>query len=286
MPEDEQQITIEMEPVYVPESEIIEPTLPGETAPEEIPKDYEALQTITIEMEPLPEIQPTPERELIVNVETTGTNPWDSHIVSISYVDLSLPSPTIVVLIDEDEQALVKDFLDWFNAQQFTRLVGFKTNFDHRFIFAKAMKYRLRADLWAATPERDIKQILDQVQEAFIYFSTKTGTMDDWGKELLGYGKLGEQAEFLKKYLAKDWDYVQAFSERQVLLTYELYALIRYSLAESDWLIPQIEAETGQISTILGSEGITIKQKTKQCPNCFAYNYPEASTCEICGKAF
>lgn len=285
MAEPESSIEIEMEPVVVPDDWVINPSIPGSEAPVTTPSDFDNLIPITIEMAPLPQTQPTPEKELVINLETTDVDPWNGKLVSIAYIDTSATIPEAVVMFDEDEEALVNDFLDWFDSQDFTRLVGFKISFDHRFLFSRALYYRRKASKWANISQRDIKQILDQVQEGFVYFPSKTGTLDDWGKYLLGYGKLAEQEEFLKRLLAKDYDFVVEFSRRQAILTNDLYALIRYSLDETDWQSAYFGAETGQES-IIPPEGsiITIPQKT--CPVCFSYNPQTASVCSICGRTF
>jgi hypothetical protein len=57
---------------------------------------------------------------------------------------------------------------------------------------------------------RDIMQILQQVKEAFVYSLNKAGTLDEWGKALLGYGKYGIQEEVLQRFIRKDFEYIQA----------------------------------------------------------------------------
>jgi len=285
MTEPEQQMTIEMEPVSVPDEWIIDSTFKEPAAPVTTPSDYDNLIPITVEMAPLPTPQPTPEKELVINIETTDVDPWNGRIVSIAYVDTSQAQPEAVVMFDEDEEALVNDFLDWFDTQDFTRLVGFKISFDHRFLFSRALYYRRKAPKWANIAQRDIKQILDQVQEGFVYFPSKTGTLDDWGKYLLGYGKLAEQEEFLKRFLAKDYDFVVEFSRRQVVLTNDLYALIRYVLNETDWAVSYLGTEQGSES-VLTESGEVISIPQKQCPVCYAYNPQTAATCQICGAVF
>ena len=286
MAEPETSISIEMEPVVVPDEWVINPVFTEPSAPEEVYSDFDNLIPITIEMSPLPIAQPTPEKELVLNIETTDVDPWAGKVVSISYIDLSQAIPEAVVLADDNEEVLIHEFLDWFDLSNFTKLVGFKVAFDHRFIFSRALYYRRKAPKWANINQRDIKQILDQVQEGFVYFPSKTGTLDDWGKYLVGYGKLAAQEEFLKAFLAQDWDFVVEFSRRQVILTNDIYSLIRYCLNETDWQNLQFGEETGQESTILSPTGELITIPQKQCSVCLAYNPQTANTCSVCGAVF
>jgi len=285
MTEEEQTVTIEMEPVSVPEDWIVKPTIPPEEEVPATPYDWSYLFPPAVELEKIRPVTAPPEKELIVNVETTDAKPWEGRIVSIAYIDLSASIPEVNVIIDEDEEKILNEFLNWFDVQAFTKLIGFKLTFDHRFIFAKAMLYRRKADKWAKIKLRDIKQILDQVKEEYVYFPSKLGTLDDWGKHLLGYGKLGTQANFLKQYLAKNWSFVVEFSRRQVLLTHEIYSLLRYSLGESSWVMPPERVETAPVETLPVPERFTAPLAQKQCKICLAYNKPEATVCEICGAS-
>jgi len=285
MPEPTSEIIIEMEPVSVPDSWIIQPSVPTPTEPAPEPYDYDYLFPPAVALDKIRPLTAPTAKELVINVETTDANPWDGRIVSISYLDLSEPIPEIYTLIDEDEEKLLNVFLDWFDSYDFTRLIGFKLTFDHRFIFAKSLLYRRKSEKWANVGLRDIKQTLDQVKEEFVYFPSKTGTLDDWGKHLLGYGKLGSQANFLKQYLAKNWEFVAEFSRRQILLTNDIYSLLRYSLGESSWYIAPETPVTGTTELYPAPEGSAIPLTQKTCPVCKAYNPGSATVCEICGAA-
>lgn len=274
-----------MEPVSVPDDWIVKPTIPPEVEPAVTPYDWSYLFAPAIELETIRPVTAPRAKELIINIETTDAKPWEGRIVSISYIDLSAPTPEVSVMIDDNEEKLLNEFLDWFDSYNFSRLVGFKLTFDHRFIFAKAMLYRRKADKWANIQLRDIKQTLDQVKEEFVYFPSKIGTLDNWGKHLLGYGKLGTQANFLKQYLAKNWAFVAEFSRRQVLLTNDIYTLIRYSLGESSWITPPERVEAAPAATLPVPEGFTIPSPQRQCPVCYSYIDAATGKCPICVPA-
>jgi len=222
-------------------------------------------------------------KELLINLETTDVLPYKGNIFSIAYADLSAVNPEIVVLADEDEEALLKEFLFWFDAQNFTRIVGYNVSFDHRFIFAKACRYRIVANKWANVGMRDVMQILKQVQEAFVFTQNKPGTLDEWGNELLGYGKLAPQEDCLKAFLSKDWDFVVAFNTRQVQCCYDLYALVRYCSGESGLVYtpqPQYSYTSEQLQPQPGYE---FMQQKKKCSVCMQENPLENKNCFVCG---
>ncbi|GAH06485.1 unnamed protein product, partial [marine sediment metagenome] len=186
------------------------------------------------------------------------------------------------ILVGDNEQTLLEEFLIHFDLLNPAKLIGFKLTFDHRFIFHKIMNYRLQSKKWAEIDLKDVKQLMDQVKEEFVYFPDKTGTLDDYGKSLLGKGKYGAQKEILKQFLAGNYDYVKAFQERQLEITNGLYQLFRFSSSEG--FSAPISTPSPTIptpETILKPESST-ETGQKQCTNCKAFNPIENKECFIC----
>ena len=159
-------------PTYVPDEPYVPkyiPTPPAEIPPYNYDLLYEPVFTIP---EPEPISRPT-ERELLINIETTDVKPWKGRIYSIALLELSEPEAEIKVLIHDNEEALIKMFIDWFDAGNYSKLVGFKLAFDYRYIFAKMMLYRITNKKYADVKLRDVKQLLDQVKEEFVYYPDK-----------------------------------------------------------------------------------------------------------------
>jgi len=229
---------------------------------------------------------PSEEKELLINVETTDVNPWEGKIYSIAFQDLSDPESLPNVLTDNNEEELIKKFLEIFNYFNPKKLIGFKLTFDHRFIFAKMMLYRIQNKAFKNIQMLDVKQIMDQVQEQFVYFPSKTGTLDDWGKMLLGKGKYGEQELMLKKYLEGDFDYVKAFQDRQLEITKGLYDLARFCGSESSSAPISSIYEMTSTETTPGSSITSQAPGQKQCSNCLAYNPIDSKVCVVCGQVF
>ncbi|HUX62105.1 MAG TPA: hypothetical protein VMV32_12395, partial [Ignavibacteriaceae bacterium] len=181
------------------------------------------------------------------------------------------------------EEALLKEFLYWFDGQNFTRIVGYNVSFDHRFIFTKACRYRIVANKWANVGMRDVMQILKQVQEAFVYGMNKPGTLDEWGNELLGYGKLAPQEDCLKAFLSKDWNFVVAFNNRQVQCCYDLYALVRYCAGESGLVYTPQQTYSYTPEELQAQPTYSFTQQKKRCPVCMQENPVENKNCFVCG---
>lgn len=230
------------------------------------------------------ETAPPPEKELLINIETTDLKPWKGRIYSIALQDLSLPGTEPLILVNDNEEELISQFLDIFNQINPDKLIGFKLSFDHRYIFNKLMLYRLKSNKFAAIKLKDVKQLMDQVKEEFVYFPDKTGKLDDYGKELLGKGKFGSQKDILTQFLAKNFDYVKAFQERQLEITQGLYQLFRFSSSESfSSHIPTGSSHESGHETTIKEESVNSSGQN-QCENCLAFNPLDAKDCIVCGS--
>ena len=222
------------------------------------------------------------ERELLINIETTDVKPWKGRIYSIALQDLTTAEAKPIILINNNEEALIDEFLSLFEQINPAKLVGFKLIFDYRFIFSKMMLYRKISKAFYNVGLRDVKQIMDQVKEEFVYFPSKIGTLDDWAKMLLGRGKYGSQELMLRKYIAGDFNYVNAFQLRQINITRELYNLARFVSQEA--FIVHSNPITNPIPTqenpIISETPISTQQS--QCPVCFSYIDKTTGVCPIC----
>jgi hypothetical protein len=268
-------------PTYVPDVPYVPDVVT--TPPAEIaPYNYSNLYPETFAI-PGPKAVSRPvEKELMINIETTDVKPWKGRIYSIALLDLSEPGAEILMLINDNEQLLIEEFLSIFSTINPSKLVGFKLIFDYRYIFAKMLLYRIQHKKFYDVGLRDVKQILDQVKEEFVYYPDKTGKLDDWGKALLGVGKYGSQELMLRKYISGDFDYVKEFQNRQIELTRDLYNLARLSMGEA--FISSPSPATSPISFAPDAQ-ITdnpVSTHNSQCPVCFAFIDKTTGKCPIC----
>lgn len=269
-------------PGYVPPVAYI--PIIGLTPSSQIPiPDYSLLDVGLVKLPEKPMIDAPKEKELLINIETTDAKPWKGRIFSIAWTDLSDPNGETQVIADDDEEGILKAFMEVFELGNYEKLVGFKLSFDYRFIHNKLMLYRMPSKKWLDIELKDVKQILDQVKEKFVYFPDRTGKLDDYGKELLGKGKLVPQETLLRRYLAGDLDFVEVFQLRQIKLTRDLYNLTRF--VETGTVTSPISSIPAGVPGVLPVEdtGSHLNPTEKQCPNCKAFNPFNKTECVICG---
>ena len=259
----------------------IEPFIPFQPA---LPRGFEPLFPVVQAPRFLEAPLPAAEKELLVNIETTDAKPWKGRIYSIALLDLSSGAIGPTVLTSNNEEKLLRDFINAFNSGNFKRLIGFKLTFDHRYIFNKLMLYRMQSKKWAEIDLRDVKQLLDQVKEEFVYFPDKTGTLDDYGKSLLGKGKYGSQSTMLKMFLAKNFDYVNAFQNRQIEITRDLYDLFRFSASEGSPAAFLGASDTGTHHETTINPPVFESKTEKPCKNCLQVNPLDKTECFVCGN--
>ena len=268
-------------PTYVPDVPY-EPDVVTTPFAEIPPYNYSNLYPEVFDIPAPAPISKPVEKELLINIETTDVKPWKGRIYSIAVLELSEPEAEPKILISNNEEELIRMFIDWFDAGNYAKLVGFKLTFDYRYIFAKMLLYRIQNKKFYSVGLRDVKQLLDQVKEEFVYYPDKTGTLDNWGKHLLGIGKYGSQELMLRKYISGDFDYVKEFQNRQIELTRDLYNLARFSMGEAFISSPSPVSEPiSALETPVSSETPIQTQQT-QCPTCFSYIDKTTGKCPIC----
>jgi len=243
---------------------------------------YNLLDVPSFKLQPKPDVPTAMAREILINIETTDAKPWKGKIFSIAWLDLSMPEAEPQIIVDEDEEGILKEFIWMFEKEGFTKVWGFKTIFDYRFIFNKLMLYRMQSKAFYDAELGDVKQLLDQVKEAFVYFPDKTGKLDDYGKELLGIGKYGSQADLLRRYIAGDIPYVERFQLQQIQVTKGLFDLFRFSSSGASITpisnIPISETTPKPYQSSIAPQS----NQTKKCPNCLADQPIGAEFCDIC----
>ncbi len=244
--------------------------------------NYNLLAAPSFKLQPRPAVPTTMEKEVLINIETTDAKPWKGKIFSIAWLDLSMPESEPQVIVDNDEQGILKAFIEIFEQTGFTKIWGFKTIFDYRYIFNKLMLYRMQSKAFFDADLGDVKQLMDQVKEAFVYFPDKTGKLDDYGKELLGIGKYGAQDALLRRYIAGDFEYVERFNLQQIQVTKGLYDLFRFSSSGAS----TTPIQSNPIETSPGSNpGLPqnpISTQIKKCPSCLSNQPIGAEFCDIC----
>jgi len=207
---EESTANITYEPAMVDESLIINPG--------------GAISQITVPM--VSTAPPGPYKDLVVNVETTGVEPYDKRIICIGVKDPETPEIEPYNFFDLDEYAMINNFLAYFTAGGFNRIVGYNTIFDKRFIFAKALYYRLTCKEFALAEIYDIMDIMTKVLSIYTPGTIKGYTLDNWAGFLLGMNKTMTFEQQMIAYNAQDYQSIMDYNFNNVNMTWILYELV------------------------------------------------------------
>lgn len=234
-------------------------------------------------------------RPLIVDIETTGANPWDSRLICIGYKDPYLPTEKPTVIFDESEERMLLDFLAFFTQGGYNQIIAYNTAFDFRYIFAKCLYHRISCREWCDADLVDIMQILGQVKEAFVYGNQRTGRLEDWTIFLFGLEKPLDFEELLAAYDAKEYGLIIEYNEFDVEVEFIIWSLIELvkgqSFTGTSFAIPlaSVPVSSGlSMSNISPTEPSDHAQTwNARCPNCYSvYERPISEreyTCPIDG---
>ena len=172
----------------------------------------------------LPEFEST-KRELIINLETTSTVPWEGRIITIGVLDPNALEPQAINFIQDSELATINEFLEFFEQSPYTTLVAYNVAFDYRFIYAVAQKYRLQATKWPKLKLYDLMQQQEQVKDSFVPGFNKAGTLEQWSTYLFGSQPYAEQKQVFKWYKDGNMEEIVNFNNDKLAKAYGLWVL-------------------------------------------------------------
>lgn len=300
-------MSVELEPlaakeVKLPPAEpaVVSPGIPGTTLTDFLDTPSDLLPTVGKFIRP--PFAKSDKKALVIDIETTGLKPWEGKIFAIGVLDPQKAIEGVTVFVDDDEEQLMKDFINFYQTNGYNELIGFNVSFDLRWMFAVAMKYRQTAAELFNANLRDVSQVLKQVQEAFVYGFNRPGTLDEWSFYLLGVEKIvpygpdptPEELEIKKKwnktelthkrlneaFEKRDWETITGYNARDVEITYSLWSLTELAKGRAEMTVinPGNPVE-------LTNPGELVE---KRCPVCGQVQYVKAGTttifCEVCEK--
>ena len=248
-------VTLPKVPIKVPVIEL--PRLPAAEAPAPelptilnpfLPAEHEATYPKTA---PMPE-----DRPLIIDIETTGTDPMDSRLICIGLKDPLKPEQPVQVIMREDEEEMLRYFFQYFKIGGYNALIGYNLVFDYRYLWIKALDYMISCKEYHDAALHDIMQILTQVKEAFVYGVLPKSKLNDWAKYLLGMEKTMTIKEMLLAWTQKRYDAIKEYVINDVQIEFYLWALIEISRTAPISL--------GEVSTPTKLSG----ESTLTCPRC------------------
>lgn len=215
------------EEVFRPGEKTIEVVLQPEPEDEPYYPPYEPYEPLPPFPDlPFIELLP-PARFLCVDIETTGANPWESRIICISCRDVE-PEAKIVTFSDPDEKVMLQQFITWFRDTGFTDIIGYNVSFDHRFIYAKCLRYLMPFKEWVQANLFDLMNIMKQVKREFVFGYNKPGSLGDWAAFLFGEKKLMTIDELLKAWKDKRIEDIIKHNQKDVELIYHLWLVVNY----------------------------------------------------------
>ena len=180
---------------------------------------------------PIPEIPEIVPRSVVIDIETTGPEPYDSRIITIGVVDIRNPE-NIISFTNEDEELMVKEFIAWFELNGFDEIIGYNVSFDYRFIFAKLLRYRLPSKAFMDADLYDVMQMMKQAKMAFVFGYNKPGTLEQWAAYLFGEKKILTFEEILIAWEEERIYDIIKHNKHDVELCLMLWALIKYVQGE------------------------------------------------------
>ena len=162
-------------------------------------------------------------KKCIIDIETTGFDPWTGRIVCIGVMDID--SKKIEVFYDNHEESFLVQFLYYFQKMEFREIIGFNIGFDIRWIIGRALFYNIpSANAFYMAKSTDLMHLLKGSRRFFNF--NKAGTLDQWSRFLLGKGKLLKSGSIPALYREGKIDEILAYNKNDVEITFELWLRI------------------------------------------------------------
>lgn len=158
-------------------------------------------------------------RELVLDIETKGLQPYESRIVCIVTKDLQREK--LYSFQSEDEEEILEEFLQFYGRRDFDCIIGYNILFDIRFIFARALLHQVDGRGFFRTDYEDLMAVMKQV--GYRYSSNNSGGLEDWIKLFFGEEKLMENGSVPEKYEQGKIDEIVEYCEQDVEVTAKLW---------------------------------------------------------------
>ncbi|MFB6180358.1 MAG: ribonuclease H-like domain-containing protein [Candidatus Nanohalobium sp.] len=168
------------------------------------------------------------QKELVLDIETDGLEPYESRIICIVAKDLQREK--LYSFQSEDEQQMLEEFLQFYGRRNFDCIIGYNILFDIRFIFARALLHQVDGRGFFRTDYEDLMAVMKQV--GYRYSSNNSGGLEDWIKLFFGEEKLMENGSVPEKYEQGKIQKIVEYCEQDVEVTAKLWMRVN-SVVES-----------------------------------------------------
>lgn len=159
-------------------------------------------------------------RRIVYDIETTSLKPWNGEIICIGIKDVN--KEKTAVIRESSEEATVQKFIDYCQENQVEEVIGYKVDFDDRFVFAKCLEYQIPcSQFFEDAYHVDLMQKLKTPVQ--MYSSNNPGGLDDWVYYLFDENKSEENGEVPEMYENDEIDRIKKYCRKDVELTYQLW---------------------------------------------------------------
>ena len=163
----------------------------------------------------------------VIDIETEDLEPTQGRIICIGVKDCQTGKTTVFYYDDEEE--MIKTFLEYYKKKGFTEIIGSNGLFDIRFIFAKCLKYGLAANWFFSATFTDLMSIMRSVRRIYCY--NKPGTLEEWVEFVFDDGKMPLSDSIGKLYEKGRITDILNYNKRDVELTYRLWERVEKVLS-------------------------------------------------------
>jgi len=158
-------------------------------------------------------------KKCILDIETTGFNPWAGRIICIGIK--SIDSDEVTVFYDDHEETMLVRFLQYFSKNNFREIIGFNIGFDIRYILGRCLRYRIPANGFFTATSTDLMRALNGFKRTYNF--NRPGTLDEWARFLLGKGKLLNNASIPALYRQGRIAEILRYNKNDVQITFEIW---------------------------------------------------------------
>ncbi len=234
---------------------------------------------VVLEPEPIESFQnlprfTVPKKSLVIDIETTGTDPTETRLMVIGYLDPAPENPETVVILEATEEKTLRAFMDFYEAEGYSEIIGYNVDFDFRYLFTLLQKYRIQAPNYMKSDLYDMLQVQKTGQPRFVSTLNKPNKLEDWGEHLLGLEKDGTNKEVQEAWEKGNFEIVIAHNQTDLIITYGLWVLDQFARANIQVVLPPQEQRTISFEQNSPARIVTgIPQKDKEfrtCPKCLA----------------
>jgi len=165
-------------------------------------------------------------KKCILDIKTEGYNPWDGRIICIGFKNIE--TSEIKVFYEDNEETLLVEFLQYFNKNEFNKIIGFNISYDIRFIIGRCLRYKIPINGFYSAYSTDLMMLLKNFKKSYNF--NRPGTLDEWARCLLGKGKLMKKASVLTLYQHGRIDEILEYNKNDVEITYGLWKRLNFVL--------------------------------------------------------